>query len=403
MSRVHELGRQVAALQDSDLRALAAAEKAGEGFIRAVRARSRTKRRQPLPVLLVAAIVGVFALAVVAWGTLGSWVAPRPLAVSPAIPVGDIIRAPSATPIPLHFSDGSEVELAAGTEAVIRELTPDGARLELDRGSARISVPHRPATRWSLQAGPYSVQVTGTRFDLAWSPDEQRFSLTLWAGSVRVSSAGSGHSAVEMVAPERLMIDPTGWHLSRAQAKIPTASGPSAAAPAWASGSSVAPQASVSSAATDATPHPPGESWDELASRGEYQSAYEAAQLRGLGSLAQSGTAPQLIALAETCRLSGHGNEGVAVLSRLRARFPGTDEAALAAFQLGRLTGGAQWFRTYLDERPQGALAREASGRLMEALERSGSHAAAKSAAREYLAKYPTGPHAGMAARILGD
>ena len=95
------------------------------------------------------------------------------------------------------------------------------------------------------------------------------------------------------------------------------------------------------------------------------------------------------------------------MLSRLRARFANSEEAAVAAFQLGRVTGGgaasAQWFRTYLNERPGGKLAREASGRLLEALHRSGNSTEARAAAKRYLARYPSGPHADFAARILND
>lgn len=398
MSRLLELGRQVAALQDSDLEALGGTEKAGEAFIRAVRRQALPKRRRSAPYLLVAAMVGAIAVLFVGPASMHVFLAPRPLVVEPAISLGDTIHA--AEPIPLRFSDGSQVDLAAGTEAVIRELTSDGAWVDLERGTARVAVSHRPRTSWSLHAGPYAVQVTGTRFDLAWSPDERRFSLDLWEGSVRVSSEGSEHSAVEMVAPERLVIDAKGWHLSRAGESV-AAPEPSPASTRVAPAATEEPHADASAEA--APLKAPVESWDALAGRGDYQAAYEAAKAQGLGALARRGSASQLIALAETCRLSGHGSEGVAVLSRLRARFPGTEEAALAAFQLGRLTGGAQWFRTYLEERPDGRLAREAAGRLMESLEQSGSRDAARAAAREYLVKHPAGPHAAIAVRILDD
>ena len=402
MSRLDELGRQVAALQDADLEALRAMDRAGEGFIRAVRQQShRLPRRRSSTVLLVAAVVGVLAIVTLGLVRASTWTAPRPLAVTPDVPLGDVIRAPNDRAIPLRFSDGSEVELSAGTEAVVRELTARGAEVDLTRGTAQIAVKHRPDTSWSLRAGPYAVRVTGTRFDLTWSPQDRRFALELWEGSVRVSGAESEHSAVEMIAPERLVIDPGGWHLGREQPPPEATPEPS---------TEPAPQASAAVAspspdppASPAKPAAPAVSWERAARRGDYQTAYEAAQAQGLGRLAQSGSPSQLVALAETCRLSGHGSEGVAVLSRLRARFPGTDEAALAAFQLGRLTGGARWFQTYLDERPSGSLAREALGRLMEALDHGGAHAEAQAAARRYLVTYPSGPHAAIAARILGE
>jgi transmembrane sensor len=165
--------------------------------------------------------------------------------------------------------------------------------------------------------------------------------------------------------------------------------------------------ASAPSSTPSAAPATPAADWQALSRRGEYQEAYAAARARGIPEIAQSGSASELFALAETCRLSGHGREAVAVLSRLRARFASSEEAAVAAFQLGRVTGGgaasAEWFGTYLNERPGGKLAREACGRLLEALHRGGKLDEARAAARRYLARYPSGPHAEFAARILND
>jgi outer membrane protein assembly factor BamD (BamD/ComL family) len=60
----------------------------------------------------------------------------------------------------------------------------------------------------------------------------------------------------------------------------------------------------------------------------------------------------------------------------------------------------AAWFQTYLREEPRGTLAREASGRLMEAYRAAGNLAAARQAAEAYIAAYPEGPHAALARSI---
>lgn len=60
----------------------------------------------------------------------------------------------------------------------------------------------------------------------------------------------------------------------------------------------------------------------------------------------------------------------------------------------------ATWFAAYLRERPGGGLAREAKGRLMEALHRSGDPAGARRVATEYLATHPDGPHSKLAAAL---
>jgi len=57
----------------------------------------------------------------------------------------------------------------------------------------------------------------------------------------------------------------------------------------------------------------------------------------------------------------------------------------------------ADWFAKCWQEQPQGGLAREAAGRRLEALRKAGSSAQATQAARDYLERYPTGPHAELA------
>lgn len=96
------------------------------------------------------------------------------------------------------------------------------------------------------------------------------------------------------------------------------------------------------------------------------------------------------------------------IYSVVRSRFPSTDAAADAAFVLGRMQfhagayrGSATWFETYLRERPEGRFAREAAGRLVEAYHRSEDEDRAREAAREYLRRYPDGPHSALARTVL--
>lgn len=93
----------------------------------------------------------------------------------------------------------------------------------------------------------------------------------------------------------------------------------------------------------------------------------------------------------------------------MRRRFPGGEFAATSAFHLGQLAfdgAGAfvvarRWFETYLAERPAGALAPEALGRVMEAEQRMNDLPAARATAAEYLARHPMGAHAELARRLL--
>jgi outer membrane protein assembly factor BamD (BamD/ComL family) len=54
-----------------------------------------------------------------------------------------------------------------------------------------------------------------------------------------------------------------------------------------------------------------------------------------------------------------------------------------------------------LQEQPAGGFAREAAGRLIEAHRAAGNRAAAQTAARSYLTRYPNGPHAELARSLL--
>ena len=78
----------------------------------------------------------------------------------------------------------------------------------------------------------------------------------------------------------------------------------------------------------------------------------------------------------------------------------------MAAYLLGRNAppaGAVKWFSAYLAEQPNGALAIEASGRLIEANEAAGDVKAARNAAKHYLLRYPDGPHAQLAKRVLAN
>ncbi|MCA9699094.1 MAG: tetratricopeptide repeat protein, partial [Myxococcales bacterium] len=98
------------------------------------------------------------------------------------------------------------------------------------------------------------------------------------------------------------------------------------------------------------------------------------------------------------------------VLERVRERFPDSEQSSEAAFLLGRMAadGGdhgkaVTWFERYLDENPNGALAGDALGRLMDSYGSLAQTAKVRDAAERYLAAYPKGTHADKARKILGQ
>jgi TolA-binding protein len=191
-----------------------------------------------------------------------------------------------------------------------------------------------------------------------------------------------------------------------------------AAAPAPA-GEPLAPVVSASAPAASASAAPPlpsrpaesasapeaPTSWRGLAATGRYREALARAEIEGFAEICGSAGPADLLALGDAARFAGQGGRAREAYLALRARFPGGREAAEVAFLFGRMAfdrdgapvEAARWFRVYLAEAPGGSYAREARGRLVEALQRSGDREGARVAAVAYLAAHPEGPHAELA------
>src|SRR5436853_444840 len=71
-----------------------------------------------------------------------------------------------------HFTDGTEVRVEKSARARIVDVESHGARVALEQGRARLRVVHRADARWSVDAGPFSIAVTGTEFDVDWSASD---------------------------------------------------------------------------------------------------------------------------------------------------------------------------------------------------------------------------------------
>ncbi|MFO0738211.1 MAG: hypothetical protein U0270_20130 [Labilithrix sp.] len=114
--------------------------------------------------------------------------------------------------------------------------------------------------------------------------------------------------------------------------------------------------------------------------------------------------ADELLERALTARREGKLDAANGLLQTIRNKHPGSSQAAIAAAYLGRdaarrdeRDAARRWFEIYLQEQPNGPLAREASGQLIELT----TGPEQKERAREYLAQHPNGPHAPLARRVL--
>lgn len=325
---------------------------------------------------------------------------------------------------PLRFSEGSEVVVEGQSRMEVRSVDAHGASLALLTGAVSAHIIHRSDTHWSFAAGPFTVRVTGTRLRVAWQPATEHFEVEVTEGSVVVTGPllGSGQA---VVAGQRCVVRLPEASLEFGQMQrgpVPSR-GPASAEPApirvtdlpiaesadpdpassGGLGLRLGAKAPTSGTASGA-PATSFLTWQMLEHDGRYLESIEAAQREGLATIVDTGSAQDLMTLARASRFTKRFALERRCLLRCRERFSGDPQAAIAAFLLGRSSEGgeaATWFTRYLEEQPKGALAREAAGRLVESLERTGNIAATREAARRYLAAYPTGPHAAFARKAL--
>jgi transmembrane sensor len=331
------------------------------------------------------------------------------------------LAAPGSAPLRLSFSEGTSVRLEAASRARVADIDAHGASLSLESGSLHAEVVHQSDSAWKVVAGPFTVAVTGTVFDVNWDPNSEQLAVSVARGSVVVRDPAAGTEQVVHTA-ETLHTSSAGhrFELTAAgvgsAALLPAPMAADAAEPAAPEASATLAHDVASAAPEEAVeaPAPKDESpktsqWREYAKRGALREAFASADAAGFAASCALATPADLLLLGDGARLSGKPDRAIEALLALRRRFPGDPRRAAAAFALGKVAfdqrgayeQAAEWFSTSLREQPNGVLAREASGRLIEALRRADDSAGARRAARDYLAKYPEGPHADLARSVL--
>jgi transmembrane sensor len=376
---------------------------------------ARPARRRWLLASAAAAVVAV-AACVLLWPR-----PPEPLSfrVGSALHAGVAgvwLSAPAAERLPLQFSDGSKVVLKPLCRARVATTEARGAAIVVESGRVEVDVVHRPEGRWRLSLGPYSVHVVGTRFGVEFDPATESLRLEVHEGRVVASGCHLGEGR-PIHAGERLQASCKTRQLEIVAGQPERASQPAAprtrAVPETETlppHSPIRPETGSAPATTADVPRAPA-SWRHLLARGDYKGGFSAAKAAGFERECESSSSAELIALGDAARFSGQSAAAEHAYLTLRRRFPGDGRAALAAFSLARIafdqrgahSAAARWFETYLRESPSGPLAREARGRLMESLQRSGQTERARTVAEQYMTRHPRGPHAELARRLLAE
>lgn len=330
--------------------------------------------------------------------------------------VGSYVSAPAEKALEIHFSEGSDVLLAPSSRGRVAQVTPQGATMVLEDGRARADIVHRLGTQWQVLAGPYVVGVTGTSFDVGFSVATQTFDLSMRSGSVRISGPGI-KGTIEVRDQQRVTLStpnraPNAIASGLLESETAIAENPSPAS----SGSACPPGASAtvevarkggSSAGIPKPLEPIQETFSQLGAKGEHRRVVELAEQNGLDATVARAEKTDLMALGNAARVLGKAALAGKAYRTIRERFAGTGDAAAAAFFLGRLAEKGDtsiaigWYDKYMAEAPSGVWAAEAMGRKLVLLHQLRGHDAAVAPAQNYLARFPSGPYAGFARKIL--
>lgn len=325
-------------------------------------------------------------LVVLAWSALR----PTPLtfridAAGGQVEAESLVVADGDEPLTLTFSDGSAVVLDRGSRVRVGTRRVDGVDLVLEAGRLETRLQPHGAAAWRIVAGPYEVVVVGEAVVLEWTPQITSFELEPQRGRVEVRGPGIEGTRV-LDAGERLVIagEPReGLHAATGASTPTTVAPPSidAVAPtpvveATPPSQPAAPErvAAVGRRGARAKPPPAtaseAASWRSLAHERRWSDALRLAETVGFASLCDTLEASALLELADVGRYAGARARAREALLALRRRFAGSEAAAAAAFDLGRLErdceGARPWFRSYLRERPDGAMATAARQRLAQ-------------------------------------
>jgi hypothetical protein len=148
--------------------------------------------------------------------------------------------------------------------------------------------------------------------------------------------------------------------------------------------------------------------WSTRVAHGDFDGVLADAEYHGIDRALSESTVVDLAALADAARYARRPDLARRALMAERTRYPGSMQALDAAFFLGGLAEGQnsdaaslEWYDVYLGENASGPYASQALGRKMVLVHRLNGTGSARPIATEYLARFPDGPYASAASKLL--
>jgi hypothetical protein len=312
----------------------------------------------------------------------------------------------------------------------VDRLEVRGARMMLEGGLVHAHIRPRPEATWSIDAGPYVVHVTGTEFDLAWDVDAQTLDLRLLKGRVTVEGP-LANGNIYMEAGQHLIANARDGSLSINERSARTSTALPSGLSSWVSGDE--PPHAAAESTGSSSPRPGGSvpsshatvsartspavgpavaaaspSWAARVAQGNFQEVVDDAERRGIDRTLAEGSLADLAALADAARYARRQDVARRALIAERTRYAGSVRADDAAFFLADLSESSgdeaaslDWNETYLRESPNGAYASQALGRKIMIVQRLRGPDEARVLATEYLRRFPEGPYASYAKKLL--
>lgn len=313
---------------------------------------------------------------------------------------------------------GARVDV--GEDSVVEEFArfERGATIGLVDGSLRFEVEDAHSGSWTVVAGPFSVSVVGTAFEVSWTAARGLLVVSVERGIVEVADGRRLGARVRLVAGDTLRATlSNGWNVeskwsesardwSRRVAGLAPARGARRELAILAKASSPPdPRDTAARSRERSAPR-----WVELAQDARYADAMGLLDSRTIASIRRSASLDRTLLLADAQRLTGRLEEARETLEVHRRRAGGgTIAGQRAAVLLGRLAAdrgraddALEWFAK-AERGPSSRWQGEALGRSLLLLRDQGRAKPARDLARRYLDRHPDGPWASVARLLAVD